>query len=143
MNFNQHLFFFFFFFSIRFAAFTVPDLEKKPTAEVYRPPMGALTKVKNVLKKLILNKLSLKQFHLLLQQNRRLSVNETRFWSKVYGHLVYIYGAFVWDQSGIRIYSCYFVLGSRIAGMASKYSGMGIAPKRTLICIIPTILFPV
>ena len=29
----------------QFSAFTVPDLEKKPTAEVYRPPMGALTKV--------------------------------------------------------------------------------------------------
>ncbi|KAL9961377.1 hypothetical protein ACROYT_G030301 [Oculina patagonica] len=30
-------------------AFTVPDLEKKPTADVYRPPMGALSKAPNVL----------------------------------------------------------------------------------------------
>lgn len=30
-------------------AFTVPDLEKKPTADVYRPPMGALTKAPNLL----------------------------------------------------------------------------------------------
>ncbi|XP_073251609.1 uncharacterized protein [Porites lutea] len=30
-------------------AFTVPDLEKKPTADVYRPPTGALTKAPNLL----------------------------------------------------------------------------------------------
>lgn len=30
-------------------AFTVPDLEKKPTADVYRPPMGALSKAPNLL----------------------------------------------------------------------------------------------
>ena len=33
----------------RFSAFTVPDLEKKPTADVYRPPTGALTKVLELL----------------------------------------------------------------------------------------------
>ena len=33
----------FFLFSI---AFNVPDLEKKPTADVFRPPIGALAKVK-------------------------------------------------------------------------------------------------
>ena len=42
----------------------------------------------------------------------------------------------------LEIYSSYSALGSRIAGMESKYSGMRIASKRTLTCIIPTILIP-
>ena len=55
-------------------------------------------------------------------------------------------GAFVWEYSGIRmysgIYSCYSAPGSRIARMESRYSGMRIAPKQTLTCIIPIILIP-
>ena len=55
-------------------------------------------------------------------------------------------GAFVWEYSGIRmysgIYSGYSAPGSRIARMESRYSGMRIAPKQTLICVIPIILIP-
>ena len=55
-------------------------------------------------------------------------------------------GAFVWEYSGIRIYSGiysgYSAPGSRIARMESSYSGMRIAPKQTLTCIIPIILIP-
>ena len=55
-------------------------------------------------------------------------------------------GAFVWEYSGIRmysgIYSGYSAPGSRIARMKSRYSGMRIAPKQTLTCIIPIILIP-
>ena len=47
-----------------------------------------------------------------------------------------IKGAFVWEYSGIRmysgIYSGYSVPGSRIARMESRYSRMRIAPKQTL-----------
>lgn len=31
-------------------AFNVPDLEKKPTVDVFRPPIGALAKVKFCMK---------------------------------------------------------------------------------------------
>ena len=55
-------------------------------------------------------------------------------------------GAFVWEYSGIRmysgIYSGYSAPGIRIARMESRYSGMRIAPKQTLTCIIPIILIP-
>ena len=55
-------------------------------------------------------------------------------------------GAFVWEYSGIRmysgIYSGYSAPVSRIARMESSYSGMRIAPKQTLTCIIPIILIP-
>ena len=55
-------------------------------------------------------------------------------------------GAFVWEYSGIRmysgIYSGYSAPGSRIARIESSYSGMRIAPKHTLTCIIPIILIP-
>ena len=55
-------------------------------------------------------------------------------------------GAFVWEYSGIRmhsgIYSGYSAPGSRVARMESRYSGMRIAPKQTLTCIIPIILIP-
>ena len=55
-------------------------------------------------------------------------------------------GAFVWEYSGIRmysgIYSGYSAPGNRIARMESRYSGMRIAPKQTLTCIIPIILIP-
>ena len=55
-------------------------------------------------------------------------------------------GAFVWEYSGIRmysgIYSGYSAAGSRIARMESRYSGMRIAPKQTPTCIIPVILIP-
>ena len=55
-------------------------------------------------------------------------------------------GAFVWEYSGIKmysgIYSGYSAPGSRIARMESRYSGMRIAPKQTLTCIIPIILIP-
>ena len=58
----------------------------------------------------------------------------------------YTKGAFVWDYSGIRmysgIYSGYSAPGSRIARMEPRYSGMRIAPKQTLTCIIPIILIP-
>ena len=40
------------------------------------------------------------------------------------------------------IYSGYSAPGSRIARMESRYSGMRIAPKQTLTCIIPIILIP-
>ena len=57
-----------------------------------------------------------------------------------------IEGAFVWEYSGIRmnsgIYSGYSAPGSRIARMESRYSGIRIAPKQTLTCIIPIILIP-
>ena len=55
-------------------------------------------------------------------------------------------GAFVWEYSGIRmysgIYSGYSAPGSSIARMESRYSGMRIAPKQTLTCIIPIIFIP-
>ena len=55
-------------------------------------------------------------------------------------------GAFVWEYSRIRmysgIYSGYSAPGSRIARMESRYSGMRIAPKQMLTCIIPIILIP-
>ena len=55
-------------------------------------------------------------------------------------------GAFVWEYSGIRmysgIYSGYSAPESRIARMESRYSRMRIAPKQTLTCIIPIILIP-
>ena len=55
-------------------------------------------------------------------------------------------GTFVWEYSGIRMYSGtysgYSAPGSRIARMESRYSGMRIAPKQTLPCIIPIILIP-
>ena len=55
-------------------------------------------------------------------------------------------GAFVWEYSGIRmysgIYSGYSAPGSRIARMNSRYSGMRIAPKQTLTRMIPIILIP-
>ena len=55
-------------------------------------------------------------------------------------------GAFVWEYSGIRMYSGIFsgysAPGSRIARMESRFSGMRIAPKQTLNCIIPIILIP-
>ena len=55
-------------------------------------------------------------------------------------------GAFVWEYSGIRMYSGiyfgYSAPGSRIARMESSYSRMRIAPKQTLTCIIPIILIP-
>ena len=57
-----------------------------------------------------------------------------------------IKGAFVWEYSGIRmysgIYSGYSAPGSRIARMESRYSGMRIAPTQMLTCIIPIILIP-
>ena len=40
------------------------------------------------------------------------------------------------------IYSGYSAPGSRIARMESRYSGMRIAHKQTLTCIIPIILIP-
>ena len=40
------------------------------------------------------------------------------------------------------IYSGYSAPGSRIARMESRYSGMRVAPKQTLTCIIPIILIP-
>ena len=53
-------------------------------------------------------------------------------------------GAFLWEYSGIRMYSGiyygYSAPGSTIARMESRYSGMRIAPKQTLTCIIPIIL---
>ena len=58
----------------------------------------------------------------------------------------FITGAFVWEYSGIRMYSRiyfgYSAPGSRIARMESRYSGMRIAPKQTLTCIIPIIHIP-
>ena len=62
------------------------------------------------------------------------------------GRLLQIKDAFVWEYSGIRmysgIYSGYSAPWSRIARMESRYSGMRIAPKQTLTCIIPIILIP-
>lgn len=37
-------------FFVVFLAFNVPDLEKKPTVDVFRPPIGALAKVKVCMK---------------------------------------------------------------------------------------------
>ena len=37
-------------FFVVFLAFNVPDLEKKPTVDVFRPPIGALAKVKFCMK---------------------------------------------------------------------------------------------
>ena len=58
----------------------------------------------------------------------------------------YTKGAFVWEYSEIRMYSGiyagYSAPGSRIARMESGYSGMRIAHKQTLTCIIPIILIP-
>ena len=71
------------------------------------------------------------------------------FSSENKGELVnylFTYGAFVWEYSGIimysGIYSGYSAPGSRLARMESRYSGMRIAPKQTITCIIPIILIP-
>ena len=56
------------------------------------------------------------------------------------------WGAYVWEYSGIRMYSGIYsgnsAPASRIARMESRYSGMRIAPKQTFTCIIPIILIP-